>query len=114
MPARTLVSLFTTVAFLEGLSWSGLLVGMYLKYLTDFGEAGVQLFGPLHGGVFVVYVVLALVVGRRLRWSAGTLALGLVASVPPFGTVAFEVWARRSGRLDGARGVLATASGASL
>jgi len=103
MSARALVPLFRIVALLEGLSWLGLLVGMYLKYLTDRGAAGVHLFGPIHGGVFVAFVVLTLLTGRVLRWSPGTVALGLAASVPPFGTVVFEVWANRTGRLDTAR-----------
>jgi hypothetical protein len=30
-------------------------------------------------------------------------AFGLAASVPPFGTVAFEVWAPRTGRRDADR-----------
>ena len=30
---------------------------MYFKYLTDAGELGVKIFGPIHGGIFVAYVV---------------------------------------------------------
>ena len=33
------------------------------------------------------------------RWDRKTLVLGLVASIPPFGTVVFERWANRTGRL---------------
>ncbi|MGA8210940.1 MAG: DUF3817 domain-containing protein [Nocardioidaceae bacterium] len=105
MSARTVVPLFKAVALLEGLSWLGLLIGMYLKWIAGSGEAGVQLFGPIHGGVFVAYVVLALVTGRLQRWSIPTLASSLVASVPPFGTVVFEVWAQRTGRLTADRPV---------
>ncbi len=100
MSARTVVPLFRIVAMLEGVSWLGLLVGMYFKYVAATGEAGVQVFGPIHGGIFVAYVVLTLLTGRLLRWSLTTLVVGLVASVPPFGTVLFEVWAHRTGRLD--------------
>jgi hypothetical protein len=35
-----------------------------------------------------------------LRWTTPTFVLALVASVPPFGTVLFERWATRTGRLD--------------
>ena len=92
--------MFKAVALLEGLSWLGLLAGMYVKHLADGGERGVQVFGPIHGGVFVAYVLLTVLVGRAHRWSAGTLLLGLAASVPPFATVLFERWADRTGRLD--------------
>lgn len=100
MSVRTVVSLFKAVALLEGVSWLGLLIGMYLKYVADAGERGVQIFGPIHGGVFVAYVVLTLLTARLQRWSIWTLLLGLVASIPPFGTVLFETWAQRSGRLS--------------
>jgi integral membrane protein len=91
--------LFVAVAVAEALSWLGLLTGMYVKYFTEAGELGVKVFGPLHGGIFVLYVALALVVARTQRWSLGTTALALVCSVPPFATLAFEQWAARTGRL---------------
>lgn len=100
MPPRTQVTLFKTVAIAEALSWAGLLVGMYVKYLTDAGELGVQIFGPIHGGIFVGYVLATLLVARTLRWSARRTLLGLACAVPPFATVVFEAWASRTGRLD--------------
>jgi len=99
MPLRTHVSLFQLVAILEAISWAGLLAGMYFKYLTDAGELGVKIFGPIHGGVFIAYVLMTLLVSRKLRWSTRTTLAGLACSIPPFATLAFEVWALRSGRL---------------
>jgi integral membrane protein len=99
MQTNHLNRIFVAVAIAEALSWLGLLTGMYFKYLTDAGELGVKVFGPLHGGIFVLYVVLALVVSRANRWSLGTTALALACSVPPFATLAFELWATRTGRL---------------
>lgn len=93
------VSAFRLVAFAEALSWAGLLTGMFFKYVVDAGEQGVHVFGPIHGAVFVAYVVLALLSWWRLRWSLPTAFLALAASVPPFCTVLFEVWADRTGRL---------------
>jgi integral membrane protein len=90
---------FVVVAIAEALSWLGLLTGMYFKYLTDAGELGVKLFGPVHGGVFVLYVVLTLLVARANRWSPGTTLLGLACSVPPFASLPFEQWVVRTGRL---------------
>lgn len=97
--ARTLVRLFVVVATLEALSWLGLLVGMYVKYFTSSGDLGVKIFGPVHGGVFVAYVLLTLGVARLLRWSIWTTLLALACSVPPFATLLFEWWAVRTGRL---------------
>lgn len=95
MRTTRLIALFRLVAFAEALSWAGL----YAKYLTDAGELGVKVFGPIHGTIFVAYGLLALLVARAARWSWGTLLVGLVAAVPPFATAAFEVWAQRTGRL---------------
>lgn len=67
--ARTTVRLFLLVATAEAISWAGLLIGMYVKYVADGGERGVQIFGPIHGGIFVAYVVLTLLVARLQRWS---------------------------------------------
>jgi len=94
-----IVFAFRVVAFVEALTWLGLLVGMYFKWIAETGEAGVKIFGPIHGAVFVLFVLVALVTARALRWNLWTTALALVSSIPPFGTVVFEVWAARTGRL---------------
>ncbi|MDV7356976.1 DUF3817 domain-containing protein [Rhodococcus sp. NPDC019627] len=91
---------FRFVAILEAITWLGLLIGMAFKYLpADGNEIGVKIFGPLHGGVFVLYVLIALWTARKLSWSLLTTFWALVASIPPFGTVVFEVWAVRAGRM---------------
>ncbi|HSE10689.1 MAG TPA: DUF3817 domain-containing protein [Nocardioidaceae bacterium] len=99
MPPSTQIALFKVVAVAEALSWAGLLAGMYLKHVAGTTEAGVHFFGPVHGGIFLAYVALALVLARTLRWSPWVAILALACSVPPFATAVFEVWASRSGRL---------------
>lgn len=89
---------FRTVAIAEAVSWAGLLIAMVVKY--GFGEPlGVTILGWIHGIVFTAYVVACLVVYGPLRWRFRDLVLGLIASVPPFGSVVFERWAMRRGRL---------------
>lgn len=96
---RTVASAFRTVAIAEAISWIGLLAGMFVKHVLGTSEVGVQVFGPIHGAVFVAYVVLALAAGRVLRWPAGTTLLALAASVPPLATLWFERRATRRSRL---------------
>jgi integral membrane protein len=91
---------FRVIAFAEALSWLGLLTGMFFKYVVDAGEQGVHVFGPVHGTVFLTYLVVTLITWRTQRWSLPVGLLALAASVPPFCTVVFEEWARRTGRLD--------------
>jgi integral membrane protein len=91
------------VAIAEAISWTGLLIGMLFKYVLSDNEAGVKLFGPIHGGIFVVYVVTVLVVRKPLRWSWPVTLAALAASVPPLFTWFFEIWAGHTGRIDAAR-----------
>ena len=90
---------FAVVAVLEACTWAGLLVGMVLKHVTGTTDVGVQVFGALHGGAFLVYVAVAIVAAVRLRWSPVVAALALAASLPPLATVVFERWARSHGWL---------------
>ena len=87
------------VAVIEAISWAGLLIGMLFKYVVDDDERGVQIFGPVHGAAFIAYVVTMLMVRRTLAWTPRVTLAALVCSVPPFATLAFEVWADRTGRL---------------
>jgi integral membrane protein len=96
---RTAATAFRIVAVAEALSWVGLLIGMYVKYVPETTELGVKVFGPIHGGIFVAYVVVALVASRVLRWSPRTTLLALVCSVPPLATVWFERLATRNDRV---------------
>jgi len=93
---------FRAVAIAEAVSWTGLLIGMVFKYLVVGDDIGVSVFGPIHGGLFLLYLVVTLLVRRPLGWHAGTTVLALVASVPPLGTLVFERWAFYSGRLRSA------------
>lgn len=96
--ARILVRAFRIVATAEAVTWLGLLIGMYLKWIAKSTEVGVRIFGSLHGAVFVTFVVLSIAMYIRLGWRLRTLLLALVSSLPPFATIAFEVWAARTGR----------------
>ena len=91
--------LFATVALVEALTWTGLLAGMYLKYVSGTTDLGVWLFGRLHGLAFLAYVVVTVLVGARLRWPGWALLVALLAAVPPLLTWPVEVWFKRRGLL---------------
>ncbi|MFF0339743.1 DUF3817 domain-containing protein [Kribbella sp. NPDC004875] len=99
---------FRAVAIAEAVSWTGLLIGMLFKYVLSDNEIGVQIFGPIHGGIFVAYVITVLAVRGPLRWSWPVTLAALAASVPPLFTWFFEIWVqgreRRTGRIDAGRG----------
>jgi integral membrane protein len=88
--APAVATAFRVVAVAEACSWAGLLVGMLFKYLIVGDEIGVQVFGPIHGALFVGYVVITLLAGRTFGWRLPTTLLGLACSIPPFATLWFE------------------------
>ncbi|RYC07503.1 DUF3817 domain-containing protein [Nocardioides zhouii] len=92
-------SLFRGLAVAEAITWALLLTGMFLKYVTETTELGVQVFGMVHGVVFIAYCLVTLLVAIDQRWSLGRLVIGLVAAVPPFATLLFEWYADRRGLL---------------
>ncbi len=109
--ASKLVTVFKVVAFAEALTWVWLLIGMYGKWIGGDEEA-VAKPGMTHGIVFVVLVVFTLAVAYARKWDARTVLLGLIATVLPFCSVVFEVWAQRAGKLDAPAAVPAESVGA--
>lgn len=98
---RTAAGWFRLIALAEAVSWAGLLVGMYFKYLgSPRTEIGVKVFGPIHGGVFIAFVAVAVLVGVARKWDIGTWILALLASVVPLGSVIFVMWADRTARIE--------------
>ncbi len=91
--------LFAAVAFIEAMTWAGLLVGMWMKYGPMANVALVKLFGPLHGVAFLVYVAVTLFAAVRLRWPWWASALALLAAIPPLVTLPLEWWFKRRGLL---------------
>ena len=85
-------TLFRRLAVAEAVTWALLLTGMVLKYVTRTTELGVEVFGMVHGVVFVAV---------NQRWSATTTLTGLAAAIPPFATVWFERRVERRGLLTG-------------
>jgi integral membrane protein len=95
--------LFRAVAIAEACSWAGLLLGMLFKYVVVGTEIGVQLFGPIHGALFVAYIAVTAWAARALRWPVPALVAALLCSIPPLATLWFERRARRTGRLPTGR-----------
>jgi integral membrane protein len=97
---RSIAGWFRLIALLEAVSWVGLLIGMYFKYLgSPRTEIGVKVFGPAHGAVFVAFVAVALLAGIAFKWTATTFLAALLGSIVPLGSVIFLIWADRTGRM---------------
>lgn len=91
--------LHRSVAIAEAVTWTLLLVGMVLKYLTRTTDVVVTIGGGLHGFVFLAYLVTTLLVGIDGAWRPRVLLLGLASAVLPYATIPFERWVLRRGWL---------------
>jgi integral membrane protein len=56
------------------------------------GELGVQILGPIHGLLFIAYVVFALKLRAEMGWSNSTTFWILVGAVMPFGGYVVDWW----------------------
>lgn len=109
---RTTAGRFRLVALLEAVSWAGLLVGMFFKYAgSPRTEIGVKIFGPVHGGIFIAFLVAALFAGIAFKWGIGTWLLALLGSIVPLGSVIFLIWADKTVRLGAVGGAQSAVHG---
>ena len=85
MKNRRSITLLRIVGLAEGASFLALLlVAMPLKYFAGL-PIFVQIVGALHGGLFLLYIVTALLAFRLNRWSFWKLGKVLAASLIPAG-----------------------------
>jgi integral membrane protein len=85
------------IALAEATSFLALLVASVVKR-TGGGELGVQILGPIHGLLFIAYVVIALNLRPRVGWSGRTTFWVLVGAVVPFGGYVVDWWLLRDER----------------
>jgi len=79
-------NIFRIISFLEGVSYLLLLfIATPIKYLQGNPEY-VKLLGMPHGILFMLYVVLAIVLKKEMKWDAKNLGVILICAIIPFGT----------------------------
>lgn len=79
-------NIFRIISLLEGVSYLLLLfIATPIKYLQGNPEY-VKILGMPHGILFMLYVVLAILIIKKMNWTLKTVGIVLVASIIPFGT----------------------------
>jgi integral membrane protein len=91
---------FRYVALAEATTFLALLVAAVVKR-TDGNELGVQILGPIHGLLFIAYVVMALNLRQELGWTNKQTFWILVGAVLPFGGYVVDWWLVRRERWPG-------------
>lgn len=83
---KSLLQLFRATAILEGISYLLLFAfSMPLKYWAGIMEPN-KVIGYAHGGLFILYILLAIVFWFGKKWGIKKLILLILASLLPFGT----------------------------
>jgi integral membrane protein len=84
---------FRVVALTEATSFLVLLVASVLKRSSDTDL--VPILGPIHGVLFVAYVLIALNLRDEQRWTAKETGYILLGAVLPFGGYVVDRWLAR-------------------
>jgi integral membrane protein len=104
-------TLFKLAAITEACGWTLLITGILVsRYLTPGSNIAVLLAGRTHGVLFLIYILAVLLLSPSLRWSWPRTIVASAASVPPYGSLLFELWAaetRRHTRYQRLNGLLA-------
>jgi integral membrane protein len=89
------IRVFRMIALAEGISFLTLLfIAMPMKYFMGMPEV-VRVVGSIHGGLFVLYVGLLVMLHVRQRWPFSFSLYALLASVIPFGTFMLDKQLRK-------------------
>jgi integral membrane protein len=66
-------------------------VAMPVKYIGD-NPSLVQVVGPIHGFLYVVYLIFTIDLAFRLKWPLGRMLLVMLAGTIPFMSFVAERW----------------------
>ena len=80
---------FRVIAYVVGVALLVLTAGVVVQ-LLGHGKALASAVGPIHGFLYIGYVILGFDLGRRAGWRLPKIALVLLAGVVPFLTFVAE------------------------
>src|SRR5690625_1576637 len=94
-------SLYRMVSLAEAVTWTLLIIGMILKYVTGLGSLPVLIGGSIHGFVFLCFAGTSVVVGVNQDWRLPRIIVAVAMAIVPYATVPFDARLMRTGALDG-------------
>ena len=80
---RRALTFFRVMAFVVGVGLLLLVLGMVLRYGFDEPRLS-ELWSPIHGFLYMVYMVATANLGLKLRWGFGKIVLVMLAGTIPF------------------------------
>ena len=87
--------LFKLAAIGEACGWTLLISGIICQRIIH-SNIPVLIAGQIHGLLFLLYITAAILVAPSLRWSLRQTVTAGLFSVPPYGSILFELWAAHS------------------
>lgn len=92
--------LYRIVAIAEAITWTLLITGLILRATAGL-DIAVTIGGSIHGFVFLAYGATAVLTAINQRWGVGLGLVAVVTAVIPYATIPFDIWAHRTGKLEG-------------
>ncbi len=95
--------LYRIVAIAEAITWTLLISALVFRAMVGEENVGpaVTIGGSIHGFVFLTYGATAILTAINQRWSVGLGLLAVVTAIVPYATIPFDLWAHRTGKLEG-------------
>ena len=87
-----MIKVFKVTAILEGISYLALFFNMFVIKNTDLVLYKTILppLGWAHGILFIGYLILAVLLRKRMKWTTQVFGIVLIASILPFATFYVE------------------------
>lgn len=92
--------LYRIIAIAEAITWTLLITGLILRATIGL-DIAVTIGGSIHGFVFLAYGATAVLTAINQRWGVGLGVLAVATAVIPYATIPFDLWAHRTGKLEG-------------
>lgn len=89
-------SLFKTVAILETIGWTMLLVGIMFKMNHwPLADLAIAIGGSTHGMIVLAYMLVVLFAHRSMGWSVRKFVMAELINAIPYAVLVFEIWVSR-------------------
>jgi len=87
-------SLFKTMAILETIGWTLLIIGILFKYNNwPLSDWAIGLGGSAHGMIVIAYMLVVLFAHRSMGWSVRRFVVAELINAIPYAVLVFELWA---------------------
>lgn len=94
--------LYRLAAFAEAIGWTLLIAGILIShYVTPGNNDAVLIAGNIHGTIYLCYFVAPLVLYPSLGWSRLRAFAAIIAGIPPYGSLLFELYTAHKRRAHG-------------